>query len=165
MSIVVDTSAFISLAVGDVLNHTVTTFDLVTTPTVIKELEATAAYDDRHGTAAATVLERTNEVTIHDTTGASFETSRVDAGEASCVAAVRQRDAVFLVTDDYRALPELQRLVDAEVAVSPIVLRALVTRDVISRDRAATAFEQIAVGRDWLDAPIYQYARRLLAES
>jgi len=45
------------------------------------------------------------------------------------------------------------------------VLRALVTRDVISRDRAATAFEQIAVGRDWLDAPIYQYARRLLAES
>lgn len=165
MSVVIDTSAFISLAVGDVLNQAVTTFDFVTTPTVIEELEATAAYDDRHGTAAGTVLERTNEVTVCDTTGASFETSRVDAGEASCVAAVRQCDAVFLVTDDYRALPELQGLVDAEVAVSPIVLRALVKRDVISADKAETAFERIAVGRDWLDAPIYRYARRLFDES
>lgn len=165
MTVVVDTSAFISLAVGDVLDQTVATFDLVTTPTVIEELEATAAYEDRHGTAAATVLERANEVAVHDTTGESFETSRVDPGEASCVAAVHQRGATFLVTDDYRALPELQELVDAEVAVSPIVLRALVKRNVISGDKAETAFERIAVGRDWLDAPIYRYARRLFDES
>lgn len=165
MTVVVDTSAFISLAVGDVLDQTLTAFDVVTTPTVIEELEATAEYDDRHGTAATTVLDRANEVTVHDATGTTFETSRVDAGEASCVAAARQRDAAFLVTDDYRALPELQGLVDAEVAVSPIVLRALVKRDVISAEKAETAFERIAAGRDWLDAPIYRYARRLFDES
>lgn len=165
MTVVVDTSAFISLAVGDVLDQTLTAFDVVTTHTVIEELEATAEYDDRHGTAATTVLQQTDALTVHDAAGASFETSRVDAGEASCVVAVRQRDAAFLVTDDYRALPELQELVDAEVAVSPIVLRALVKRDALSSEHAETAFEAIAVGRDWLDAPIYRYARRLFDES
>ena len=165
MTVVVDTSAFISLAIGDVLDQMLTTFDVVTTHTVIEELEATVEYDDQHGAAAATVLDRANEVTVHDTAGASFETSRVDAGEASCVAAVRQRDPAFLVTDDYRALPEFQGLVDAEVAVSPIVLRALVKRDVISGEKAETAFERIAAGRDWLDAPIYRYARWLFEES
>lgn len=65
---------------------------------------------------------------MHDADVTPFETSRVDAGEAGCVAAARNVDATFLVTDDYRALPELQGLVDPEVAVSPTVLRALVKR-------------------------------------
>lgn len=68
------------------------------------------------------------------------------------------------MTDDYRALPELQGLVDAEVAVSLIVLRALVKRDAHSAADAETAFDTIAAGRDWLDAPIYRYARRLFDE-
>lgn len=165
MTVVVDTSAFISLAVGDVLDEALTAFDIVTTPTVIEELEETAAYTDRHGTAATTVLQRTETLTIQDADGTPFETSRIDTGEASCVAVARDVDAAFLVTDDYRALPELQSVVDAEVAVSPIVLRALVKRDTLDSERAETAFEEIAAGRDWLDAPIYRYARRLFDES
>jgi predicted nucleic acid-binding protein len=164
VTVVVDTSALISLAVGDALDQTLAAFDIVTTPTVIEELEATAAYDDRHGTAATAVLRRTDALTVEDADGAPFETSRVDAGEASCVAAARDDDAAFLVTDDYRALPELQGLVDAEVAVSPIVLRALVKRNALSSEDAETAFETIAAGRDWLDAPIFRYARRLFDE-
>lgn len=163
MTVVVDTSALISLAIGDALDETLAAFDIVTTPTVIEELEETAAYDDRHGTAATAVRQRMESLTVQDADGAPFETSRVDAGEASCVAAARTVDAAFLVTDDYRALPELQGLVDAEVAVSPIVLRALVKRDALSSADAETAFETIAAGRDWLDAPIYRYARRLFS--
>ncbi|MFC7020393.1 MULTISPECIES: hypothetical protein [Haloarcula] len=164
MTVVIDTSALISLAVGGVLDQTLAAFDAVTTPTVIEELEETAEYDDRHGTAATTVLQWTDTLTVQDADGAPFETSRVDAGEASCVAVARDVDAAFLVTDDYRALPELQGLVDAEVAVSPIVLRALVKRDALSSEDAETAFETIASGRDWLDAPIYRYARQLFGE-
>jgi predicted nucleic acid-binding protein len=164
VTVVVDTSALISLAIGNALDETLAAFDTVTTPTVIEELEETAAYDDRHGTAATAVLQRMESLTVQDADGAPFETSRVDAGEASCVAAARTVDAAFLVTDDYRALPELQGLVDAEVAVSPIVLRALVKRDALSSADAEAAFETIAAGRDWLDAPIYRYARRLFSE-
>ena len=164
MTVVVDRSALISLAVGDVLDDAIAAFDIVTTPTVIEEVEKTAEYDDRHGTAATAVLRQRDAITVQDADGAPFETSRVGAGEASCVAAARDGNAAFLVTDDYRALPELQGLVDAEVAVSPIVLRALVKRDALSAADAETAFETIAAGRDWLDAPIYRYARRLFEE-
>jgi len=164
VTVVVDRSALISLAVGDVLDDAIAAFDIVTTPTVIEEVEKTAEYDDRHGTAATAVLRQRDAITVQDADGAPFETSRVDAGEASCVAAARDGNAAFLVTDDYRALPELQGLVDAEVAVSPIVLRALVKRDALSAADAETAFETIAAGRDWLDAPIYRYARRLFEE-
>jgi hypothetical protein len=69
---------------------------------------------------------------------------------------------LFLVTDDFRALPELQELVDAEVALSPIVLRALVIRGVLSAEDANAAFDRIAAGRDWLETPLYRYGRRLL---
>lgn len=160
--IVVDTSAFISLAVGDVLQHTVTEFDVLTTQVVIEELEQTADYDDRHGRAAADVLTLVDHFEVTTTGPTELETSRIDAGEASCVAAVRETEAPFLVTDDYRALPELQRLIDAEVALSPIVLRALVKRGVLTDDEAKNILGEIAEQRDWLGAPIYRYARQLL---
>lgn len=159
--IVVDTSALISLAVGNALEPALDEFDVVTTQTIRHELEATAAYDDRHGIAAADVLDAADAFTVVNTQGEEFETSRIDAGEASCVAATRTQDASFFVTDDFRALPELQSLVDADVVLSPIVLRALVKRDAWSAQQAETAFETIAEERDWLGAPIYRYARQL----
>lgn len=159
--IVVDTSALISLALGDALVPVLEAFDVITTLSVREELDATTQYDDRHGAGASTVIEKEDAFMVVDIRGGGFETSRIDAGEASCVAATRNRDADFLVTDDYRALPELQELVDAEVVLSPIVLRALVKRGVWSEQQAKTAFQAIAAGRDWLGAPIYRYARPL----
>jgi len=159
--IVIDMSALVSLAVGNALEPTLGEFDAVTTQSVRSELEATAEYDDRHGKAAAAVLDAEDAFTIVETQGEPFETSRIDAAEASCVATTRSQAARFLVTDDFRALPELQRLVDAEVVLSPIVLRALVKRGSWSETEAETAFESIAEGRDWLGAPIYRYVRYL----
>ncbi|MFC6992433.1 hypothetical protein ACFQH3_12150 [Haladaptatus sp. GCM10025707] len=160
--LVVDTSAFVSLAVGDVIDIVLDEFDVMTTETVFDELGQTADYDDRHGAGAATVIDARARIDIVEKTGEAFETSRIDAGEASCLAVVREEDAPFLVTDDFRALPELQQLVDADVVLSPIVLRALVKRSVLTGDEAKEAFESIATGRDWLGTPIYRYARTLL---
>lgn len=159
--LVVDTSAFVSLAVGDVLDHVLEEFDVVTTATVVEELEETTEYDDRHGTGVTAVLDVEDALTVVDIEGNQFETSRIDVGEASCVATARELDAAFLLTDDYRALPELQEIVDAEVALSPIVLRALAKRGVLTDAEAQTRFERTAEGRDWLGAPIDRYARQL----
>ena len=81
--------------------------------------------------------------------------------DASCVAAVEETDAAFLITDDFRALPELTTLVSADVALSPILLRALVKRGVLTNSEAQSALDTIARDRDWLDAPTYRYAQRL----
>jgi predicted nucleic acid-binding protein len=163
--IVVDTSALVSLGVGDVLHPIAREFDLGTTKTIVAELEETAKYDDRHGRAAAVALDLVSEMTVVDSTDDSLVTSRIDAGEASCVAATRNHGAPFLVTDDFRALPELQALTDADVTLSPILLRASVTRGVLTETEARTALQTIADERDWLGAPIYRYARRLFASS
>jgi predicted nucleic acid-binding protein len=85
------------------------------------------AYDDIHGDAAEAVLEEVDRFTIHETAHPETETTRIDAGEASCVKLADTESAAFLITDDLRALPELQTLTDAQVAISPILLRALVT--------------------------------------
>lgn len=161
--IVADTSALISLATADVLDIVLAEFDVHTTDTVIEELEDTARFDDAHGAGAQQVLDQQDQLTVHTVEG-GFTSSRVDAGEGSCCALADDIDAAFLLTDDLRALPELQRLIDARVAISPIVLKALVTRGVLDRDGALDRLERLAATRDWLGAPIYRRARRLFDE-
>jgi predicted nucleic acid-binding protein len=85
VTVVIDTSALISLAIGDVLDQTLAAFDAITTPAVIEELEETAEYDDRHGTAATTVLRQTDALTVQDADGAvRNESCRCRRGELRC---------------------------------------------------------------------------------
>ena len=139
-------------------------FDVQTTATVIDELEATAGYDDPHGEAATTILNHQKQFTVHTVEDDIPETSRIDQGEGSCVVLSDQRSADFLVTDDLRALPELQQLTDAQVAISPIVLKALVNRGVLDPEDAIQRLEQLTGTRDWVGAPIYRRAKQLFDE-
>lgn len=158
--LVADTSALVSLASGDVLDPVLDEFDVHTTGTVIEELEATAGYEDRHADAAESVLTKRDLLAVHEIQG-QVMSSRIDDGEASCIALAGKIDAKFVLTDDLRALPELQNLVDARVAISPIVLKALVKRGVLEKQEAESRLEQIVENRDWLGAPIYRRAREL----
>lgn len=156
--LVVDTSAFVSLADSDCHDLLFAEYDVHTTERVVEELEETAGHDDAHGEAAAAVLDRLDSMSVHAVEGTVPETSRIDAGEGSCVLLCRELDPAVLLTDDLRALPELQRLVEAEVAISPIVLKALVERGVLDRATARERLETIADTRSWLGAPIYRRA-------
>lgn len=161
--IAADTSALVSLSAVDLAETVRSEFDVHTTETVIAELEDTAAYDDSHGRAAQHVLEHTDQLQIHDVETA-VETSRIDSGEGTVVALAETLEADFLITDDLRALPELQTLVTAQVAISPIVLKALVERDVLDDGQARAKLDALAETRDWLGAPIYRRATRLFQE-
>lgn len=159
--IVADTSALVSLATADTLDVVFEEFNVHTTEVVIEEVKQTADYDDVSGSAAESVLNHAERLTIHDVENPELDSSRIDHGEASCVALVREKGADFLLTDDLRALPELQPVTSSEVAISPIVLKALVKRGVYTNDRAKEELEQIAADRDWLQAPIYRRAKNL----
>lgn len=162
--IVVDTSAFVTLASADVLHLVLEEFEIHTTETVLRELEETAEYDDVHGEAARTALDQIAPVIVHEEAERPFQSSRVDEGEGSCAHLARDADADFLVTDDLRALPELQTLSGTSVALSPIVLRALVDRGVLTRTEALESLDQVAADRSWLGRPIYRRARQLLED-
>jgi len=159
--IVADTSALITLATAETIETVLDEFDVHTTETVISELQETAKHQDVHGEAAEHVLEHSDEITVHETKDTGFESSRIDSGEASCATLTCQTEADFLITDDLRALPELQELVDAKVAISPIALKALVKRDVLESEEAEQKLEAVAEKRDWLEAPIYRRAKQL----
>lgn len=159
--IVADTSALISLAAIDSLDTLLAEYEVHTTQLVLDELEATAEYEDPHGEAARSILTRTDELVVHDIDPA-VTTSRIDGGEGSTATLANDLGAGFLITDDLRALPELQPLVDGQVAISPIVLKAFVKRDVLEHEDAVAKLEKLAATRDWLGAPIYRRARDLL---
>jgi len=84
------------------------------------------------------------------------------AVEGSAVVLARKRDAGFLITDDLRALPELQAVTETRIAISPIVLRALVEREVLDVEDARADVKRLADERDWLGAPIYRRGRSCL---
>jgi len=161
--IVADTSALISLTTAESLDTFLTEFDVQTTELVVEELEETSEYDDRHGEAAETVINNLDRITTHQVRG-EFESSRVDQGEGSCALLTKEIDAEFLITDDLRALPELQTVAASKVAISPIVLKALVQRNVLSREEAVNRLENLAENRDWLGAPIYRRAQNLFED-
>lgn len=163
--IVADTSALVSLASIHTLDLFLSEFDVHTTETVIQELEETAGYEDRHGNAAETVLTNRDRLAVHQVNNMRFSSSRIDSGESSCAQLTNERDAEFLITDDLRALPELQVVVDARVAISPIVLKALVKRDVIGPKEANDRLARLAESRDWLGTPIYRRALDLFEET
>ncbi|MFB6360913.1 MAG: hypothetical protein ABEH59_06270 [Halobacteriales archaeon] len=159
--IVADTSALISIATIDTLDLLLSEFDVHTTDTVLKELEATGGYADRHGSAAETVLDHRTRFTVHHIEERGFSSSRVDHGEGSSAVLTNELDADFFLTDDFRALPELQTLVEARVAISPLVLSALVQRGVLAPEEAKNRLAKLAESRDWLDAPIYRRAQAM----
>ena len=159
--IVGDTSSLISLTTANTLELLLTEFDVHTTETVLKELEDTSQYNDPHAQAAQTILQHQDRITVHEVEDQEFQSSRIDHGEASCIQLTRRLDADFLITDDLRALPEIQPLIATRVAISPIVLKALVKRGVLKREEALDRLEELAETRDWLGAPIYRRARQL----
>jgi len=159
--IVADTSALITLASIDIFDLVLEEFDIHTSVTAVEELEDTAEYDDSHGRAADGVLQHRDQFTVHDASRTEFQSSRIDEGEGSCADLARDLNADFLITNDLRALPELQTLSGTQVAISPIVLRALVKRDVLDEEEAAAKLEAAAENRDWLESPIYTKARNL----
>jgi len=161
--IVADTSALVSLASFGRLDVLLAEFDVHTTATVIAELQEMAGYEGNHGRAAQAVLDHQDSLAVHKV-DEPIETGRIDAGEGSAVVLARQRDADFLITDDLRALPELQAVTEARIAISPIVLRALVEREVLDSEDALADVEHLAEEGDWLGAPIYRRARELFEE-
>jgi len=163
--LVVDTSAFISLGICDCVQILLDEFDIHTSRAVIEELEELSGFDDLEASVADRSLDRKNLLKVHEVGEAGiFEHRKIDRGEGSCAVLARKIGAEFLVTDDIRALPLLKNIALTEVVISPIVLKALVKRGVLSEEEAEKKLEKLIEKRDWFETPIYERSLDLFGD-
>jgi predicted nucleic acid-binding protein len=162
---VADTSALVSLASVSLLPLVLSEFDVVVTDIVIGELKAMSTFDDAHGRAATEVLAKIDSIEVVNASDYQrFMTSRIDSGEASCLEIIDGGKCDYLLTDDFRALGEIEKQIGDAVVLSPIILKVLVMRGTIGKSEALAKLGEIARKRDWLGRPIYRYAMRYFDE-
>ena len=159
--LVMDTSAFLSLASIKTLDTVLEEYSVYSTEKVFQELEEIAEYDDLHAEAAQRVIELSSRFEIRNVEKGNFESSRIDEGEYSCVKLANRLETEFILTDDFRALPELKCLSNCRVAISPVMLKALVKKDKITERKAKEKLDDLAENRNWIGSPIYRHAKSL----
>ena len=164
--IVGDTSAIVSLQTGGLLQKALLIAQLFVPRDVEDELKLHARLDAN--AAAVLSLIRKRDITVCDVQNrrrvnelvALFP--KIDIGEAAAVMLAEERKIEVIITDDFQAFPYLKRVTMVKVHLSAYLIAGLVVRHRISLDEAQTAFDRIARKRNWLDAEIYQHAKRYL---
>ena len=166
--IVLDTSALISLAHGSILDLVLAEFQAITSDIVVEELKKTAQYEDPDGKAAEQVLERKERLEIREVGKGELEkllSSRIDAGEASCVVLAKGKGIKALISDDFDAMHQLEyysKEYRFELGLCAVLVKALVLRGKLEKKQGEEIFEKIAAKRGWIGRQIYEYGKGLL---
>jgi predicted nucleic acid-binding protein len=166
--IVIDTSALISLAHGDLLDLIAEEFQLVISDLVLEELRNTARFEDEDGKAAAQILKKIKKLEIRSVDQelvSQLVTSRIDAGEASCVVLAQAKDIAAFISDDFRAMHELRAYAlryEFELGLSAVLVQALVIRGKLTKAEALNYLSLIASKRNWMGRPIYEAYKQIL---
>ena len=165
ISLVADASALVSLAPVSLLSLVLNEFNVVVSDVVVHELKEMSTYADTHGNAASEVLRNLDRIKVKKASNYHrFKTSRIDAGEASCLEIIESGEQDYLLTDDFRALGEIEKQIGERVVLSPIILKVLVIREIIDKSEALAKLDEMAEKRDWLGRPIYRYAKKYFEE-
>jgi len=161
ISLVADASALVSLASVSLLSLVLSEFIVVVSDVVVRELKEMSTYADTYGNAANEVLRNIDRIKVKKASNYQrFKTSRIDAGEASCMEIIESGEQDYLLTDDFRALGEIEKQIGEKVVLSPIILKVLVIRGIIDKSEALAKLNEMAEKRDWLGRPIYRYAKK-----
>jgi len=154
-----------SLASVSLLSLVLSEFIVVVSDVVVRELKEMSTYADTYGNAANEVLRNIDRIKVKKASNYQrFKTSRIDAGEASCMEIIESGEQDYLLTDDFRALGEIEKQIGEKVVLSPIILKVLVIRGIIDKSEALAKLNEMAEKRDWLGRPIYRYAKKYFEE-
>ncbi|RXK47035.1 hypothetical protein [Halorientalis pallida] len=170
MSILVaDASALVSLGVvagGDLdpLELCLAHYEVIVPTVVVEELREIASYDDTHGGAASTVLDRTEALKTRSVDlDAEFP---LDDGENAAVTLANELDVGLLLCDEFNQLGLIHAsLADTRLVTTPTLLSILVRTEQLSASEARLLLDEISDARSWDVNSYVQRARSLLTES
>lgn len=167
--LVADASALVSLGVvatddSDPLSIWLTHYEVVVPTAVIEELREIASYDDVHGRAATTVLDRTDAL---DTRSVDLDTTfPLDDGENAAVTLANELEAALFLCDEFNQLGLIHAsLANTRLATTPTLLSVLVRTEQLSAPAARRLLDEISNARSWDTNSYVQRARSLLGDS
>lgn len=166
--LVADASGLVSLGTvagddPDPLSICLSRYEVVVPTAVLEELQEIASYDDEHGRAATTVLDRTN---LFETRSVEFDVEfPLDDGENAAVTLANECDATLLLCDEFNQLGLIHAsLADTRLVTTPTLLSVLVRTDQLSNTDARIPLDRIREARSWSGNSYVQRARLLLEE-
>ncbi|HLC85317.1 MAG TPA: hypothetical protein VJH22_06000 [Candidatus Nanoarchaeia archaeon] len=138
MRIVLDTSALMSLAAGDVLDLAIESMDCIVPERVRAEIQGLSKNNDFEGNLAKRILDLFgNGIEILTSYKTSIE------GEIECAYLANELDDVeFLITDDTLALESLEKTCRKSIRFSPMILYALCLKNKLTKKQALQSLEQ-----------------------
>lgn len=166
--IVVDTATLISLVHGNILELALSEFEFLISNWIIEELNNTAKYKDIDAEAARAVLKQKKRLKIIRIKKAELEkflSRRIDLGEASCIAIAGKEKVDTLISDDFKAIPELKywsKKFGFDLGLCAILIKALVLKGKLNKEKAKKIFDRIGRKRGWIGRPIYDYGKKIL---
>lgn len=153
VELVADTSGLVSLGTGEstgleLLETTLTEYDVVIPSLVRSELEDVASFDDVHARGARAVLEQLGAVTvIEDDIDDSFP---LDSGENAAVTVANHRHSELLLCDEFRDLPLIHAsLTETRLITTPTLLRILNRRGLFSSAETRRLLDRLSEARSW----------------
>lgn len=167
--LVADTSGLVSLGIAadhesDPLALCLDMYEVLVPETVVDELNETAAYDDVHGRAAGTVLDRTDDLTIRSVSlDAEFP---LDDGENAAVTLANEVPAALVLCDEFNSLGLIHAsLAETRLVTTPTLLSVFVRREQLGSGEALGLLDAISQARSWEDNSYVRRARALLEAS
>ena len=171
--IIADTSALISLGVGDILSKSLEISKILIPQKVFDELKEISKFDDVHGNAAKETIRYISNGKIEVNKVKQVEKieelvsgySRINEGEAETLILAQEKSIQILLTDDFRSLPDLKKVSgDVEIHLSIYLLVRLVLENLITVTEAQDTLNRISKGRTWETAAIYRLAMKYIDE-
>lgn len=171
--VVGDTSALISLGVGNVLSKSLKISRIIIPKKVDSELNEISKFRDIHGKAAKDVITLVSKGKIQVCNVKQRKKinklvsgySRVNEGEAEALVLAQEKSIPILITDDFRSLLDLKKLAGkVEIHLSIYLIARLVLEKIITIKDAQMALDKISKGRTWESSAIYEYAMKYIEE-
>lgn len=168
-----DTSALISLEVGNLLKDSFQLFDYIVPKKVLKEIKDISSYEDEAAIAAKNILKimkdgNIKKISVKDTDKIKEimnSKKSIDMGEAESLVLAQESKVKILITDDFRSLKALKEFSgEVRIHLSVYVIARMVLSKIIDKFEADDALSKISEKRSWENAAIYKKAKEYIKD-
>ncbi|MBI2576420.1 hypothetical protein HYV84_04340 [Candidatus Woesearchaeota archaeon] len=146
-----DTSALISLGVINLIDLVFEMTGIIITPSVLKELEEFAKFDDAYGKASKEVIRNKEKLIVRDA-GGKEPTNHIQSTDNELFYLAKEQ-SLTMITDDIK----FSRHVDGKVDTlfSTFFLTSLVSSGHLPKEKAIDLLEKLRTLRNWRNNIIY----------